>query len=216
MSAGGVGEAGERHFFASSERGEEGFELRGVGMIRHVAGIQHLHREFAPLMFVRLEFLRVEFVVEQAAFAADEVRVEIIGLETIHDGSAFADAAVLELQERHAAGVVFVGCKDFAPGLGVVAGDFSDVVAHAEQQGVEGVATGGEQGAAAGVFARVPAELPIPRADAVIVIHLAVVQRAEQALINRGFGGEELTGIAALEADAGFDLGLLEGGFHLA
>ena len=158
----------------------------------------------------------MEFVVEQAAFAADEVRVEIIRLETIHDGRAFADAAVLELQERHAAGVVFVGRKDFALGLGVVAGDFGDVTAHAEQEGVERVTTGGEQRAAAGVFARVPAELSIPRADAVIVIHFAVVQRAEQALIKHGFGGEELTGVTALEADAGFDLGLLDGSFDLA
>lgn len=216
MRAGGVGEAGEGHFFAGGQRGEERFELRGVGMIRNVPRIQHLHGEFAPLVFVRLEFLRVEFVVEQAAFAADEVGVEIIRLETVHDGGAFADAAVLELQERHAAGVVFVGRKDFAPGLGVVARDFGDVVAHAEQEGVEGVATGGEQGAAAGVFAGVPAELPIPRADAVIIIHFAVVQRAEQALIQHGFGGEKLTGVTALEADAGFDLGLLDGGFHFA
>ena len=158
----------------------------------------------------------MKFVVEQAAFAADEVRVEIIWLETIHDGGAFADAAVLELQERDAAGVVFVGSKDFALRLGIVARDFGYVAAHAEQESVERVATGGEQGAAARVFARVPAELPIPRSDAVIIIHFAVVQRAEQALINRGFGGEELTGEAALEADAGFDLGLLDGGFHLA
>ncbi len=158
----------------------------------------------------------MEFVVEQAAFAADEVRVEIIRLETIHDGGAFADAAVLELQERHAAGVVFVGRKDFALGLGVVAGDFGDAVAHAEQEGVERVATGSEQGAAARVFAGVPAELSIPRSDAVIIIHFSVVQGAEQALINRSFGGEELAGVTALEADAGFDLGLLDGGFHLA
>lgn len=57
MGARGVGEAGERHFFASGQRGEERLELRGVGVIRHVAGIQRLHGEFAPFDFVRLEFL---------------------------------------------------------------------------------------------------------------------------------------------------------------
>src|SRR5256885_152481 len=46
-----------------------------------------------------------------------------------------------------------------------------------------------------------------------VIIHLAIVEVAEQATINGGFGGKELARIAALETDAGFHLCLLHGGF---
>ena len=45
------------------------------------------------------ELLRVELVVEDAAFAADEMRVEVVGLEAIDDRRALADRAVRELQD---------------------------------------------------------------------------------------------------------------------
>src|SRR5207253_1734744 len=74
----------------------------------------------------------------------------------------------------------------------------------AEEERVHGVAAGGEKAAAAGVLFGVPAELSVPRADAVEVIDFAVVNFAEEAAIDDGFGGEELAGVAAFEADAGF------------
>src|SRR5438093_12575904 len=96
--------------------------------------------------------------------------VEVVGLETIHDRSALGDGSAPELQEGDAGGGVFVRREDFAPGWGVVAGDFGHVAAHAEQQRVKRVATGGEQRAAAGVFARVPAELAVPRSDPMVIV----------------------------------------------
>ena len=67
------------------------------------------------------------------------------------------------------------------------------------------MATGGEEGAAAVFFTGVPAELAIPGADAVVVVDFAVVNGAEEALVDHGFGGDELAGEAAFEADAAMD-----------
>ncbi len=134
----------------------------------------------------------MELVVEQAAFAADEVGVEVVGLEAVDDRRALADLAALEVQDRHAAGVVFVGAEDLALRFRRVAADALHFLAHAQQQRVERVAAGGEQRAAAVRLARVPAELAIPRPDAVVVIDLAVVQVAEQALVDDRLGREEL------------------------
>ena len=78
------------------------------------------------------------------------------------------------------------------------------------------MAAGGEEGTASGVFASVPAELSVPGSDAVVIIDFAIVQFAEQSLVDDGFGGEELAGIAAFEADAGFYLRLLHGFLHVA
>jgi hypothetical protein len=207
-------QARQRHFHSGVDGFEEGVELGLVGVIRDVAGIEHLHGEGAPGVFVRFQLHRMKFVVQQTAFAADEVGMEIIRLETIDDGGAFADAAALEFKDRDTRRRVFVGLEDWALGLGVVAGDFDDVGAHAHEERVEGVATGGEQRTAAGIFARVPAELAIPRSDAMIVVHFAVVNIAEQALIDEGAGCLELIGVTALEADAGFDTGFFDGGLN--
>jgi hypothetical protein len=78
--------------FPSSQRVEERLELRLVGMIAHVAAIEHLHAERGPRVLVQApEFLAVEFVVEDAALATDKVGVEVVRLETIDDSCAFAD-----------------------------------------------------------------------------------------------------------------------------
>src|SRR5207247_3246029 len=74
----------------------------------------------------------------------------------------------------------------------------------------------GEQRAAAGVLARIPAELAIPGTDAMIIIDLAIVQFAEQTLIDDRFGRLELAGEAALETDAGFYLRLFHRFLHRA
>ena len=47
---------------------------------------------------------------------------------------------------------IFVGAEDGVRDLAGVARDLLDLAAHAEQQGVEGVAAGGEQGAAAAIL----------------------------------------------------------------
>ena len=79
-------------------------------MIRDVPGIEHLHREFAPFRFVETVELRgIKFIIQQSPFAADEVRVKIIRLQTINHRRAFADPAILEFQNRHARRRIFVG-----------------------------------------------------------------------------------------------------------
>ena len=94
---------------AGVERVEERLELRLVRMIADVAAIEHLHRQLAPCVPVQAgELLRVKLVVEHAALAADEVGVEVVRLQAIDDRGAFADGAVLELQERRRCGRVFV------------------------------------------------------------------------------------------------------------
>ena len=212
----GLREAGPLHVAVFVEGVEELLELGLVGVVADVAAIEHLHGEVTPGGFVGLEFVGVEFVVEEAALAADEVGVEVVGLEAVDDGGAFADAAVFEFDDGDAGGVVLVGGEDFALGFGGEAGDGFDVVAHAEEEGVHGVAAGGEEGAAAVFFAGVPAELAIPRADAVVVVDFAVVNGAEEALVDHGFGGDELAGEAAFEADAAMDAVGFGGGGDVA
>ena len=72
------------------------------------------------------------------------------------------------------------------------------------------MATGREQRTAAGVLARVPAELSVPGADAVVIINLPIVQLTQQALLQHRFGGQELAGVAALETNASFHAGLFD------
>lgn len=98
-----------------------------------------------------------------------------------------------------------IGLLDF-----VIAHYLHDLIVHTQQEGVLCVAAGLQQRAAPGVFAPAPPELRISGADAVVVIDLAVVQHAKQALVNHGFGGEELAGKAALETDARLDFGPLD------
>ena len=64
------------------------------------------------------------------------------------------------------------------------------------------MAAGGEQRAAPLLQFCVPAKLPIPRTDAVVVVDLAVVQVPEQPLVNEPLGDEKLAGEAAFKADA--------------
>ena len=156
----------------------------------------------------------MELVVQQAAFAADQVRVEVIRLQAINGGCALGGGAALEFEDRYARGRILVGGEQLAPGPGVVAHDLDHIAAHEEQQRVHRVAAGFEQGAAAFVLSLAPAELVIPRADAVIVIHLAIVHVAQQPPIQHGLGDLELVGVAALEADAGLDPGPLHGLVH--
>src|SRR6185369_4784470 len=63
------------------------------------------------------------------------------------------------------------------------------------------------------IFACVPPELPVPGADAMVVVHLTVVNLAEQSAINHRFDGQELAGKPALETDAGFHARFRDGFF---
>jgi hypothetical protein len=121
----------------------------------------------------------VEFVVKETPLTANEVGMKIIGLETIHNGSALPDGPILKLQKRHRGGVVFIGRKDVALGLRTHARDALDFTAHAQQQSIECVAPGGEQGAATFFFSSIPTELAVPWSNAMVVINFRVVEFAQ-------------------------------------
>src|ERR1041385_7003164 len=178
MSARGFPEGGQGHVLSLIQRFEKGLERSEIWMIGHVAGIEHLHGERAPGVFVGAELGGVEFIVEETSFTSNQVRMKIIGLKAIHDCGAFADTAVLELQNRDAGSGVLVRRKDFALGFGVITCDFYDVIAHAQQQSVQGVTTRRQEGAAAGILSRIPSELAIPRTDAVVIIDLAIDRKS--------------------------------------
>src|SRR5258708_23066962 len=78
------------------------------------------------------------------------------------------------------------------------------------------MASGCQQRTATGVLARVPAELAVPGPNAVVIIHLSIVNVSEQSFIQSRLGDEELAGISALETNAGPDAGLLHCLFHIA
>src|SRR5262245_31753952 len=74
----GVGEAGQGHVASLVQGMKEGLELGLVRVIGDVAGIERLEREGAPLVPVKAaEAGGIETVVEQAAFAPDQVNAEV-------------------------------------------------------------------------------------------------------------------------------------------
>ena len=44
-----------------------------------------MHGETAPGLFVALQLVGVDFVIQQAAFAAHQVGVKVVGLEAVDD-----------------------------------------------------------------------------------------------------------------------------------
>ena len=137
--------AREGHGFSLVEGIEESLKLILVGVIGDVAGVGEGDREFSPGLIAEVELGGVELVVEDAAFAAAEVSVEVVGLDTIDHAGAFSDRSVFEFEDRGGGGGVLVFLEDFVLGLGLVGGDFLDFGAHAEKEGIESVATGGEE-----------------------------------------------------------------------
>ena len=86
-----MGQAGQGHFLAQAQRVEERLELGVIRMIGNVPGIQEFHGQFAPFPLVEAaQPGRMKFLVEQTAFAANEVDVKIIRLQTVDDRGAFA------------------------------------------------------------------------------------------------------------------------------
>ena len=185
-------------------------------MIADVTGVEHLHREGAPLSLVGGELCGVKLVIQKTALATDEMGVEVIRLQAVDAGGGFADASVGELEDRRRRCGILVFDEIFVLRSCRVRGHLLDLAAHAEQERVERMTARREQAAAAILLTGVPAVLPIPRADAVVVVDLGVVQVAEQALIDHRFGREKLAGVAALEAHATTDVsstdGLADGG----
>src|SRR5690242_10753164 len=76
------------------------------------------------------------------------------------------------------------------------------------------MATSREERAAPGVFARVPAELAVPRSDAVVIIDFAIMQFAEQPLIDHRPCRGDLARETAFETDARFRPRLFDGFAH--
>ena len=140
--------------------------------------------------------------------------MEIVGLKAIHDRRALAHRAAREAQQRGRARRIFVGGEGRVRALRGVARHFLHAAAEAEQQRIERMAAGGEQGAAAEFAFCVPAVLAVPRADAVKVVDLAVMQRADEARIEHRFRGEKLRRPPALEAHAHFHARLLRRALH--
>jgi hypothetical protein len=83
VSPGRLGQAGERHRFALRERFEKCFKLGLVRMVRHIPGIQRLKGKRAPVFLGCMQVGGMKLVVEQTAFAANQVRMEVIRLVAI-------------------------------------------------------------------------------------------------------------------------------------
>ena len=110
---------------------------------------------------------------------------KVVGLEAVHTGCYLRNfVPTLKLENRDAGCLIFVRDEILPRRLRVIAGDLLDLLIHEKQQGIKGVATRCQQAAAGEVFFDVPTVLTVPRSDAVVIVHLAVVQIAEQALVN--------------------------------
>ena len=115
------------------------------------------------------------------------MNVEVVRLKAIHAGSHFRNPiTAIKFEDRHARRFIFIRLKIFPLRLCVIARDLLNLSVHEEQQGIERVATRGQERAATEVLFDVPRVLTVPRPNPVIVIQLAIVQVAEQARVNEG------------------------------
>src|SRR5688572_32865383 len=105
--------------------------------------------------------------------------VEVVGLQAVDDRSHLANPSILKLEDRDAGRRVFVLGEFTVRRMCGIGTHYFHVLAHAEQERIKGVATSREQAAAAGILARVPSELAIPRSNTVIVIYFPVVDAAK-------------------------------------
>ena len=131
------------------------------------------------------ELLAVETIVEEASLASDQVRVEVVRLQTVDDRRDLADAAVLEANEGDRCRVVLIGLERLAGRLGRVARHLGNRRIHQEQQQIEGMAASRQETGAAEVLFDIPDELAVPGSDAVEVVHFRVMEPAEQSLIDQ-------------------------------
>ena len=79
-------------------------------MIAHIPRIDERGFKGAPPALIHaLQFRRVDSVVQQTAFAADQMDVEVVGLEAVHAGSYLRDfVSTLKLENRDAGCIVFI------------------------------------------------------------------------------------------------------------
>ena len=143
------------------------------------------------------------------------MRVEIVRLQAVDHCGAFADPSVGEFHEGRGARRVLVGGEYGVTALRGITGDLFDVAPHAEQQRVERMAARRQQRTAPELLLRVPAILPVPGTDAMVVVDFAVVNPAEQARVDHRPGREKLRRISAFEADAGGDPACRRGLLHV-
>ena len=73
------------------------------------------------------------------------------------------------------------------------------------------MATGREQGGAAAFFSDVPAELAVPRSDAMVIIDLPVVDRPHHAFVEHGADALKVARPPAFKANAEVHAGLSHG-----
>ena len=78
-------------------------------------------------------------------------------------------------------------------------------------QRVQGMASGGQHAAGPQVLLDIPRELTVPGTHAVVVIHLAVVDAAQQTLVEHGSDHGEVSTVTALETDSGLYAGCADG-----
>ena len=94
---GGV-EIRERNIFIFSQTVHEGLELWKVRMMRDVSRIDQIGFQLAPTVLGHFQFITVDAIVEQTPFAAHEMNVKIIRLETIRLPKRLSPLAILEFQ----------------------------------------------------------------------------------------------------------------------
>src|SRR4029453_6198186 len=116
--------------------------------------------------------------------------VKVIWLEAINHRRAFPDRAVGEPQDGHRAGRILIRGENRMPAFGRVARAFLAFASHAKEQCIERMTASGQQRAAAKLALRVPAVLAVPRTDAVIVIDLTLMDRADEPGAEDRFGVE--------------------------
>ena len=98
VAADHVSERGQWHLLPLAKRCEKRFKLSLIRMVGDIAGIEQFETHFTPSMLVKSWQVHVEPLIQDAALAANKMRVEVIRLETIDDGGAFPDASVGEFR----------------------------------------------------------------------------------------------------------------------
>ncbi len=125
--------AGPRHVHPLVQSIKKRLKLGLVGMIGHVAGIGHRHGQVRPFLVPETELVGVDLIVEQAALAAYEVSLKVVGLKAIDHRSDLSNAAVGKLENRSRRGGVFIFLEAFVLRSRRVRADLFNLVPHAEQ-----------------------------------------------------------------------------------
>ena len=153
-------------------------------MIRNVTGVCQGHGQLGPGLIAEVEFGGIELVVENASLAATKLGMKVVGHEAVDYAGALAYGSVAELQEGGGGGRIFVFAEDLVGGLCIISRHFLDLRPHAEKEGVKGVASGGEEGAAPILPGGIPPVLPIPGTYPVVIVNLTIVDVSDETFLN--------------------------------